>query len=303
MKKLVFASVALCVFAIADFAVAADLPIYTKAPPPVLPVWTWTGFYVGGNVGYSWGRAATDFSESSTSTSVVTATTTGGLPIAGNGLTATTAASAFGSAASHMDGWLGGVQAGYNWQIQQWVLGLEADIQATGEKDDPIFCSVTGCPAGSAIGTSTTKLPWFGTVRGRVGYSWNYAPNRPILFYATGGLAYGEVDASYTGGLVGGPLSAVNISSTRTGWTVGGGGEGRLGDTNWTLKVEYLYMDFGTVSGAVAATGAPVVTLFGINNSDLIHHLTTTTSIAGTASTHVTDQLVRVGINYKFPPL
>jgi outer membrane immunogenic protein len=196
---------------------------------------------------------------------------------------------------------LGGLQAGYNWQIQQWVLGLEADIQATGEKDDPIFCSAIGCPAGSLIGTSTTKLPWFGTVRGRVGYSWNYAPNRPILFFLTGGLAYGEVDASYTGGLVGGPLGAVSVSSTRAGWTAGAGGEGRLGETNWTLKVEYLYMDFGNVSGIVASTGT-AVNFFGINNSDLIHFLTTTTSIGGTATTHVTDQVLRIGFNYKFPP-
>jgi outer membrane immunogenic protein len=266
------------------------------------PVWTWTGFYVGGNVGYSWGRAWTDFSEYSSATSVVTATTTAGVPLAGNGLVTTATSTALGNAAANMNGWLGGAQAGYNWQIQQWVLGLEADIQATGEKDDPLFCSVPGCPAGSAFGTSTSKLPWFGTVRGRAGYSWNYAPNQPILLYATGGLAYGEVDASYTGGLVGGPFGAVNVNSTRAGWTVGGGGEGRLGATNWTLKLEYLYMDFGRVSGSVAGAGAPFVTFFGINNADLIHFLTTNTSILGTASTHVTDQLVRVGVNYKFPP-
>jgi outer membrane immunogenic protein len=293
--------IAVLASALATQALAADLPVYTKAPP-IVPVWTWTGFYVGGNAGYSWGRASTNFAESSSSTSVVTATTTSGSPLAGNGLTATTAASALGSASSNMNGWLGGIQAGYNWQLQQWVFGVEADIQATGQKDDPLFCGTIGCPAGSLFGTSTTKLPWFGTLRGRGGFTWNVAPNRPIWFYLTGGLAYGEVDASYAGGIVGGPTGAVNVNSTRTGWTVGAGGEGRLGDSNWTLKVEYLYMDFGDVSGGLAATGAPGVTLFGINNSDLRHFITTTTSIAGIASTHVTDNILRVGINYKFPP-
>jgi outer membrane immunogenic protein len=100
---------------------------------------------------------------------------------------------------------------------------------------------------------------------------------------------------------VGGTMGAVNVSSTRAGWTAGGGGEGRIGDSNWTLKVEYLYMDFGRVSGNVAGAGT-FVTPFGINNSDQIHFLTTTASILGYASTHVTDQLVRVGVNYKFPP-
>ncbi len=300
MKKFIFTIVA--IFAIADFASAADLPIYTKAPP-VVPVWTWTGFYVGGNVGYSWGRAATDFEETSTSTSVVTATTTGvPRPLPGNGTSTTATALAFGSAASDMNGWLGGVQAGYNWQIQQWVFGLEGDIQATGQKDDPVFCGIPGCPPGSAIGTSTTKLPWFGTFRGRIGYSWDVAPSQPVMFYVTGGLAFGEVDATYTGGIVGGPMGAVDVSSTRAGWTIGAGGEGRLGHSNWTLKLEYLYMDFGNVSGAVGATGVPVITPFGINNSDQIHFLTTTTTIAGAASTHVTDQILRVGLNYKFPP-
>jgi outer membrane immunogenic protein len=176
------------------------LPIYTKAPPPVIPVWTWTGFYVGGNAGYSFGRASTDYNESFTSTSVVTATTTGGIPVAGNGLTATTAGTALGNAAADMNDWLAGVQAGYNWQVQQWVFGIEADIQGTGQTDDPLFCGTPGCPAGSLYGTSASKLPWFGTLHGRVGYSWNIAPNQPVMLYATGGLAYGEVDETYMEG-------------------------------------------------------------------------------------------------------
>jgi outer membrane immunogenic protein len=122
------------------------------------------------------------------------------------------------------------------------------------------------------------------------------------MLYATGGLAYGEVDETYTEGVVGGPSSTLSFHSTRAGWTVGAGGDGRIGQTNWTMKLEYLYMDLGSDSGALGATAAPVKTLFGLNNSDFIHFITTTTSFAGTASTQVTDNIVRVGLNYKFPP-
>jgi outer membrane immunogenic protein len=117
----------------------------------------------------------------------------------------------------------------------------------------------------------------------------------------TGGLAVGEVDETYTEGIVGGPISTLSFHSTRTGWTAGAGGEGRIGQTNWTVKLEYLYMDLGSDNGAFAATGAPVKTLFEVNNADMIHFITTTTSFAGIASTHVTDQIVRVGLDYKFP--
>jgi len=302
MKKLLLMSVALGALGAADFSMAADMPVYLKAPP-VAP-WSWAGFYIGGNVGYSWGRASTDFSETSSSTSVITAITTGvPRPLPGNGATITTGATAAGSAAANMNGWLGGAQAGYNWQSDQWVFGLEGDIQATSESDDPTFCGVPGCPAGSAIGTSTTKLPWFATLRGRAGHTWDPGLTQsPLFLYLTGGLAVGEIDSTYTGGLVGGPIGAVSTNATRAGWVVGGGGEGRLGQSNWTLKLEYLYMDFGSVSGGVSGAGAPVITPFGVNNSDQIHFLTTTTTIIGAASTHVTDQVLRLGLNYKFPP-
>ena len=298
--KLRLLGIALVSLASAGAAAAADLPL--KAPPPPVPVWSWTGFYVGGNVGYSWGRATTDFGESATSTSVITATTSGGGPLPGNGATSITSAFGTGSASSSLDGWLAGVQAGYNWQVQEWVLGLEADIQATGEQDDPLFCASPGCPAGTLFGTSSTKLPWFATVRGRVGHTFDLF-NRPnsLLLYATGGLAIAEIDASFAGGLVGGPLGFISSKTTNAGWTVGAGGEGRIGDSNWTLKLEYLYMDLGDVSGAFGVTGAPVTLPFGINNSDQIHRVTTTTAIASAASTHVTDQILRIGLNYKFP--
>jgi outer membrane immunogenic protein len=300
MKRILLAGIALGAIGLAGSAMAADMVL--KAPPPP-PPWTWTGFYVGGNVGYSLGSDPTNFNETATATSVVTATTRSGAPLAGNGTTTTTTTTASGGTTGNMDGWLGGVQAGYNWQRDRWVLGLETDFQWTGQKDDPTFCATPGCPAGSVFGTNTTSLPWFGTFRGRVGVTSDPSSTwGPLLLYVTGGLAYGRIEESYGGGLVGGPIGTLSVDTTRAGWTVGGGGEARLGNSNWTLKLEYLYIDFGSVSGAVSGTGAPVVTPFGINNADLVHFLTTTTAITGIASTHVTDNIVRLGLNYKFPP-
>ncbi len=297
MRTLLAATSALVAVAVISPAGAAD--ILLKAPPP--PAWTWAGPYIGGNVGYSWGRDRTDYTDSSTDTVVLTDLLGDGItPRSGgsNGETTVTTAAAAGGTSGDMDGWLGGLQLGYNWQTDSLVFGLETDIQWTGEKDDPAFCSVAGCPAGSFTGTNATKLPWFGTVRGRLGFSSNPMWG-PLLLYVTGGLAYGRIEEAYTMGLTGGPLSAVNADATRAGWTVGGGGEARLGHSNWSVKLEYLYMDFGSVSGSASAAGAPVVTPILIN-SDFDRFLTTTTATTGTASTHVTDQLVRVGLNYHF---
>ena len=107
-----------------------------------------------------------------------------------------------GTSSPRLDGVLGGAQIGYNWQANAWVFGLEADIQGTSE-DGSGSASETVTPAGLLIlalppttGTLnySEKLPWFGTVRGRLGVLAN--PN--WLFYATGGLAYGEVDTNTT---------------------------------------------------------------------------------------------------------
>lgn len=119
----------------------------------------------------------------------------------------------------------GGVQAGYNWQQNgPWVFGLEADIQATG--------------ADNTFAQWKFSNPWFGTVRGRVGYAVNN-----VMFYGTGGLAFGELTANRWG---------TSESHTGFGWTVGLGAEFAL-TQNWSAKAEYLYVslaqqDFPTVT-------------------------------------------------------
>jgi outer membrane immunogenic protein len=188
--------------------------------------------------------------------------------------------SPFGSASSDLDGVIGGGQIGYNWQTGNWVLGIEADIQGSSERSSS---SQTGTGSISIIGVGlfpfsdtlamTEKLDWLGTVRGRLGVT--AGPN--WLLYATGGLAYGGLDTDTT--LTVGAVSAVNnFSTTRAGWTVGAGIEGWLGH-NWTAKVEYLYVDLGSFTNTF--TGLSVITPVVL-------------------TTHVTDNIVRVGLNYHF---
>ena len=253
---------------LATGAFAADLPIpYTRAPMFVEPVFNWTGFYVGGNIGYSWGR--------SSDTSTLTNT-------AGTALLTSTGT-------TDLNGVVGGGQIGYNWQIQNWVWGLEADIQGTNEKGTRNFI----CPAGVCIPTPPAilapvagiavpvalnqKIDWFGTVRGRAGV----LATPTLLLYATGGLAYGEVDSNATIGAA--STAFPNTGATNFGWTAGAGIEGAIGG-GWTARLEYLYVDLGRVNGSFLTTIVPIGG--GV--------------LSANYSSHITDNIVRVGINYKF---
>jgi outer membrane immunogenic protein len=132
---------------------------------------------------------------------------------------------------------------------------------------------------------TTYKLDWFGTVRGRVGL----LATPQLLLYATGGLAYGHVGANA-------PTIGLGWGGTHAGWTVGGGGE-YLFSNNWSIKLEYLYMDLGNFGGAsvttTTTTNALSTPAVGFN---------TVTTLVSTAAwrTHFTDNIVRVGINYHF---
>src|SRR5262249_44495862 len=137
-------------------ALAADLatkPLY-KAAPAVVPVFSWTGFYIGGNVGYGWGDGKTDVSPGPNAATFV------------NLLPQTLSAKP--------DGVIGGGQFGYNWQTGTWVWGLETDFQGSGVKgtvtEAPIIQNNgTAFPGAGNNITITQKLDWFGTVRGRLG--------------------------------------------------------------------------------------------------------------------------------------
>lgn len=213
-------------------AAAADLarkaPVY-KAPPPAV-VDLWTGFYVGGSIGYGWGRwdsysnqRVFNFESNTASPNV-------------RGVTA-------------------GIQAGYNWRFApQWLVGIETEIvdplKAGQSWTDPGAPESECCfdfvprPGGPASLTHEWKLRWFGTVRARLGV----LPVENWLLYATGGLAYGESSYQFAFSQPGAAPAPTwyNLTTrpSHVGYAVGVGAETKLGG-NWSVKFEYLYLDLG----------------------------------------------------------
>ena len=266
----------------------ARAPVY-KAAPALMSVYNWTGFYVGGNVGYSWGRADSEVT----------------VPdfVPGIGAFAAVLVIPGGTFSDRVnpDGIIGGGQIGWNSQVGNWVFGLEADFQASGQKNtssrsDPFdffLCDPQSCilarddVEGTSATTLEAKLRWFGTARVRLGYAWD-----GLLWYGTGGLAYGEFRLSGTSVVSGTivetgvglgstlPFSATttfNVSKRKAGWTLGAGLEGSAWASNWTWKVEYLYIDFGTFDHSFETSAGTITT-----------------------STDLTDHILRVGLNYRF---
>lgn len=241
-------------------AAAADLPVYQAEPAYVAPVaYDWTGFYVGLNAGYGWADADTrDASATNTDPASLF------LPVG-----------TFGSPDrnSSLDGILGGLQAGYNFQFGNWVAGIEADIQAS---DLDETTSIAAVAVGGPSQENRFELDYFGTVRGRIGYAFD-----TVLVYGTGGLAYGRAEARNT--LTSGFAPATpSISDTDkqnyVGYALGAGVEAAIGGSGWTVKAEYLYIDLGDER-------------FNFNPAP---GLTTTSRVD--LDMHV----VRAGVNYRF---
>jgi outer membrane immunogenic protein len=283
MKQILVGGAVAVAMLSASNALAADLAArpYTKAPVVAAIVYDWTGFYIGGNAGYSWGRANTDGNLSGTQNVSIFRTAGPNLISSTNTVLATAPL----TGRADVNGFIGGAQVGYNWQRGSWLFGLEADIQGSDERGSADVCLVAGCAIGTGILTANYKLDWFGTVRGRIGF----LPTERLLLYATGGLAYGELSATA-------PLVPLSWGSTRAGWTVGAGAEAAL-DRNWSVKLEYLYMDLGNVgsSGATATTAVNQ-----LNTPQQGFKTITTTTLTSAFRTKFTDNIVRVGVNYRF---
>jgi len=222
----------------ADMAVKAPM----VAPAPVL---SWTGFYVGLNAGATWdGHNGADVVSSGTFSGG------GGNPaIMNQGAAGATAHLSNGN--GHNGGFIGGGQIGYNYQVTNWLFGIEADIQGIlGSSNFTASTSVianNGLPVTTQLNASK-QLDYLGTVRGRLGF----LATPTLLLYGTGGLAYGGVNSSanisqvHQGADTFGSTAA-SFSETRTGWTAGAGLEW-LFLPNWSAKAEYLYYDLGDVS-------------------------------------------------------
>jgi outer membrane immunogenic protein len=229
-------------------ASAADLrPIYKAPPPVVAPAFSWTGFYVGGNVGYGWGEATDPGIGASDPFGVI-----GFGPFA--------AAGGFQYPNLKPSGVIGGGQVGYNWQAGSWVYGLVADIQGSDMKASGTALVAVG-PT-TTVQTISAQENWLATFRARLGFAVNN-----VLFYGTGGLAVGEVNSTlgFTIPTVPGPggtfAMAGSQTSTQVGWAAGAGVEYAV-SRNWSLGAEYLHFDLGrdtvTATTVVNTTGTPV---------------------------------------------
>jgi outer membrane immunogenic protein len=198
---------------ISGAAVAADMPV--KAPA-FAPPFSWSGCYIGGNVGGAWA----DVDQSVNVREIVVIQSSGRSSSA-----------------------IAGVQAGCNWQsTPNWVFGVEGDFNWLNLKRSHDFTSTSG---EDSVGSQTTKLRWLTTVRARLGYAWDRS-----LFYVTGGLAGGGVKSSASAAFVGGnSIFSVSTSDTRWGWTVGAGYEYAFTRTI-SGKLEYLHFDLGSINTA-----------------------------------------------------
>ena len=215
MKKFLRAGLAATAL-LGGTAQAADLarPVPAYRPAPVIAFFTWTGCYVGGNVGGVWVQKEW-FDD---------------VPrFAGTSMGTHTAS-----------GWLGGVQGGCNYQVGGWVFGIQGDYDwanATGNNVNALF----------PLLTDRSNVRSLSSVTGRVGYAWNR-----FLFYVKGGGAWERDDYA---ALIGG-FNLATASETRSGWTVGVGGEYAFLD--WlTGFVEYDFYGFGTRTSTFATCTVP----------------------------------------------
>jgi outer membrane immunogenic protein len=233
MKSMIIAGLTAALMA--SSAMAADLIVTEPAAPVVASQSVdWNGFYIGINGGYAGGT----FEHPFTITDPTPPPTT-----IGDGSIDVTAG-----------GFVGGVQAGYNFDVGGFVVGLEADAQGSTVEGRVGINGTLGPAPGLPFDLSAgTNLDWFGTLRGRVGVTMDQA-----LIYGTGGLAYGRTTSSIEGEFGGGAPFDVSVENDRVGWTVGAGIEYALTDS-LSLKTEYLYTDLGTeelVSGSLGGFDA-----------------------------------------------
>jgi len=186
------------VSAVSEGADVSGGPAYPPPPPPTPFVYNWTGFYAGAHGGVGWSD--------------------------GDG--------------SGSSGFIGGGQAGFNYQINQWVLGVEGDFAGTTIKDS-VNATVVG-PGVVITGNAEASLDWVSTLAPRVGYAFNN-----WLVYGKVGGAWAHGSGTVSTGINGMQFGSISVDETTSGWMLGIGTEYALWDSNWTAKIEYNRMDFG----------------------------------------------------------
>jgi outer membrane immunogenic protein len=260
-------------------AQAADLPTRKEAPAPVFvpPPFTWTGFYIGVNAGGIWPSGSRSASLLDPNAAIDGAFINAGFP---------------GGLGSQSAGFIGGGQAGYNWQTGAFVLGVETDFDGStlSKKFNNVGAPFAG-PAALAAGlggdfltvNGKNSLTWLGTTRARVGFV--ATPDNRLMIYATGGVAYGGGNSQFSVfDATTGSFWSGNPSSTRVGWVIGGGVEYAV-TNNITIKGEYLYADLGSSSFNSAGNAAALATFGGA-------------SVGGKFDYNAS--IFRAGVNYKF---
>jgi outer membrane immunogenic protein len=220
---------------------AADLssPAETDAPQ-AKPLPRWTGFYLGFTRGFG-----------------------GGVLDSGMGLlSATPGVTVGGTATNRASGFTAGGVAGYNYQLSNYfVLGAETDLQWSDIRASSQFSRWANYPGFLANSDSGAGLNWYGTVRGRVGYSIGR-----VMPYVTGGLVYGQLEAKGTPFPGANSLSLGSATETRTGWTMGAGADIAI-TKNLSARSEYLFLSLpsvgGSAVGALQPGGVPLAGSFG----------------------------------------
>ena len=270
-------------------AMAADMAV--KAPRlAVAPAFSWTGCYVGGNVG--WDGSHNNDILFPTGNYLNPAGVLAPPNVNGTGALLGDQVAVTHFYSSSASGFTGGGQVGCNLQTGQWVFGGEADINWSGSRNNifAAFPPVTSANPAFTISPETdivsTKMDWFSTIRGRVGFTVNR-----LLIYATGGLAIADVRSTTsvsfttagTSPVYAGAQHLGSMSTTRLAAVVGAGAEYAF-DNHWSVKAEYLYFDlghFGYSSPLVAPAGVAPGYSWQTNAS-------------------LREQVVRVGLNYRF---
>lgn len=252
IRKVLLSTVA--VVAISGTAFAADLPSRRAPPvfiPPPIPIFSWTGFYVGAQVGYGFGKdSATEVPAPAGATKSFNV--------------------------GQLNGILGGAHVGYNFSTQSLfggglggsggVIGVEGDVDGGDQRSSVAFLNA----AGRGL-LESDHISIEGSIRGRVGVAVDRA-----LFYATGGAAFAQFRDSYLNSLpAGGKFQ--ELSRSRIGYTVGGGVEYAI-TTQWSLRAEYRYTDYGHY--------------VDINSTAL--------GVAFNTIHHITNQRAQIGFSYKF---